>query len=71
MPDHLYRYGPYEALVQKEAFEGDVMGVLGPLRTTTGNRQAAEDTEAFLGFLDSFTGLTRHGERVRFTLRST
>jgi carboxymethylenebutenolidase len=39
--------------VPKEVFAGDVRAILGPLMATTGNDKAAEDTEAFLGYLDT------------------
>ena len=53
LPDLFYRYGPYETLVPKEVFKGDVRAILGPLMATTGNNKAAEDTEAFLAYLDT------------------
>ncbi|RYF32505.1 MAG: dienelactone hydrolase family protein [Comamonadaceae bacterium] len=52
LPDLFYRHGPYGPLVPKEVFQGDVMAILGPLMATTGNDKAAEDTEAFLAYLD-------------------
>ena len=62
LPDLFYRYGPYEALVPREVFKGDVMAVLGPLMATTGNDKAAEDTEAFIACLDA-SGLVE-GRRI-------
>ena len=53
LPDLFYRHGPYGPLVPREVFKGDVMAVLGPLMASTGNDKAAEDTEAFLAYLDS------------------
>ena len=53
LPDLFYRYGPYGPFVPKEVFAGDFRAVLGPLMTTTGNDRAAEDTEAFLAYLDT------------------
>jgi len=53
LPDLFYRYGPYGPFVPKEVFAGDVRAILGPLMATTGNDKAAEDTEAFLGYLDT------------------
>jgi carboxymethylenebutenolidase len=54
LPDLFYRAGPYGPLVPQEVFAaGDVRGALAHLFTSTDNRRAAEDTEAFLGFLDS------------------
>jgi carboxymethylenebutenolidase len=53
LPDLFYRYGPYGPLVPKEVFAGDVRAILGPMMATTGNNKAAEDTEAFLVYLDT------------------
>ena len=53
LPDLFYRYGPYGPLVPREVFKGDVGAILGPLMATTGNVKAAEDTEAFLAYLDT------------------
>lgn len=53
LPDLFYRYGPYGPLVPKEVFKGDVKAILGPLMATTSNVKAAEDTEAFLAYLDT------------------
>src|SRR5271156_3793611 len=74
LPDLFYRYGPYETLVPKEVFKGDVRAILGPLMATTDNNKAAEDTKAFrsppghcrpqvrrCGFLHG----RRHGNRRR------
>lgn len=56
LPDLYYRAGPYEPIEPAKAFaSGDVMGAIGHLFQTTGPRQAAADTEAFLTYLD-----TRH-----------
>jgi carboxymethylenebutenolidase len=54
VPDLYYRAGPYDALDPKEVFaSGDVRGALGHLLGSTDNRRAAEDTEAFLDYLDT------------------
>ena len=53
LPDLFYRYGPYGPFVPKEVFAGDFRAILGPLMATTGNTKAAEDTEAFLAYLDA------------------
>jgi carboxymethylenebutenolidase len=58
LPDLFYRYGPYGPLVPEEVFKGDVRAILGPLMATTGNVKAAEDTEAFLAYLDTRTDAT-------------
>jgi carboxymethylenebutenolidase len=55
LPDLYYRFGPYGPLVPKDVFQGDVMAILGPLMATTGIDKAADDTAAFLAYLD-----TRH-----------
>jgi carboxymethylenebutenolidase len=54
VPDLFCRAGRYEPLEPKKIFaSGDVMGAIGHLFTSTDNRQAGEDTEAFLAYLDS------------------
>ena len=53
LPDLFYRYGPYGPLEPREVFKGDVGAILGPLMATTGNAKAAEDTDAFLAYLDT------------------
>ena len=53
LPDLFYRYGPYGPLVPREVFAGDFRAILGPMVATTGNDKAAEDTEAFLAYLDT------------------
>ena len=55
LPDLFYRFGPYGPFVPEEVFAGDFRAILGPLMATTGNDKAAEDTQAFLAYLD-----TRH-----------
>ncbi len=54
LPDLYYRAGPYAPLEPKAVFaSGDVMGAIGHLFRSTDNRRAAEDTEAFLAYLDT------------------
>jgi len=53
LPDLFYRFGPYGPFVPKEVFAGDFRAILGPLMATTGNHKAAEDTAAFLAWLDT------------------
>ena len=54
LPDLFYRAGPYEPMDPKKIFAtGDVMGAIGHLFNSTNNRRAAEDTEAFLAYLDT------------------
>jgi carboxymethylenebutenolidase len=53
VPDLYYRVGRYEALDPKKVFaSGDVRGTIGHLLGSTDNRRAAEDTEAFLAYLE-------------------
>lgn len=53
LPDLFYRFHPYTPFVPKEVFAGDFCALVGPLMSTTGNDKAAEDTGAFLAYLDS------------------
>jgi carboxymethylenebutenolidase len=53
LPDLFYRYGAYGPFDPKEVFKGDVRAILGPLMATTGNAKAADDTAAFLAYLDA------------------
>ena len=53
LPDLFHRYGPYGPLVPAEVFAGDFRAILGPMMATTGNDKAAQDTEAFLAYLDT------------------
>ncbi len=55
LPDMFYRAGPYEPLVPKEIFAApDMRAALGHLFGTTDSRKGgAEDTEAFLAYLDT------------------
>ncbi len=62
LPDLFYRYGPYGPFDPKEVFKGDFRAILGPLMATTGNAKSAEDTEAFLAYLDTRTDV--HGRKV-------
>jgi carboxymethylenebutenolidase len=58
LPDPFYRYGAYGPLVPKEVFAGDARAILGPLMATTSNAKAAEDTAAFLAYLDTRSDVT-------------
>lgn len=53
LPDLYYRLGAYGPYVPKEVLKGDARAVLGPLMASTDNHRAAEDTAAFLAYLDS------------------
>jgi carboxymethylenebutenolidase len=52
LPDLFYRAGPYEPLDPQVVFaSGDVRSALAHLFSSTDNRRAGEDTEAFLAYL--------------------
>jgi carboxymethylenebutenolidase len=54
LPDLFYRAGPYEPLDVAAVFAApDVRAALRPLIDSTDNRRAADDTAAFLDYLDS------------------
>jgi carboxymethylenebutenolidase len=54
LPDLFYRAGPYAPLDPKVIFaQPDVRKALGSLMGSTDNRRAAEDTAAFLAYLDT------------------
>jgi carboxymethylenebutenolidase len=54
LPDLFYRFGPYEALVPKELFQGDFRAVIGPMMASTDNHKAGrDDTAAFIAYLDT------------------
>lgn len=53
LPDLYYRFGPYDPLIPKEVFMGDVAAILGPLMATTGIDKVCKDTDAFLAYLDT------------------
>jgi carboxymethylenebutenolidase len=54
LPDLFYRAGPYAQLDVKAVFAtGDARKALGPLISSTDNRRASQDTNAFLEYLDS------------------
>ncbi|MGO9872809.1 MAG: dienelactone hydrolase family protein [Acidimicrobiia bacterium] len=54
VPDLFYRADPYEPLDPKEVFaSGDARAAIGHLFASTDNRRAADDTAAFLAYLDS------------------
>ena len=69
VPDLFYRYGPYGPLDPKEVFKGDFRAILGPLMATTGNAKAAEDTDAFLAYLDTHSDVRgKHVGAVGFCM---
>jgi carboxymethylenebutenolidase len=54
LPDLFYRAGPYAPLEAKKIFaSGDVMAAIGHLFHSTDNARAAQDSEAFLAYLDT------------------
>lgn len=53
LPDLFYRYGSYGPFDPKAVLAGDVRAILGPLMATTSNAKAAEDTQAFLAYLET------------------
>ena len=53
LPDLFYRAGRYEPLDPKKVFAmGNIREALAPLFSSTDHRRAAQDTEAFLAYLD-------------------
>jgi carboxymethylenebutenolidase len=53
LPDLYYRFGAYGPLDPAEVFKGDIGAVIGPMMGSTDNHKAAEDTAAFLAYLDT------------------
>lgn len=54
LPDMFYRAGHYAPLDPKEVFAAkDIRAAIGHLLSSTDNRRAAEDSEAFLGYLEA------------------
>jgi carboxymethylenebutenolidase len=53
LPDLYYRLGAYGPMVPKEVLKGDFRAIMGPMMASTDNHKAAEDTAAFLSYLDS------------------
>jgi carboxymethylenebutenolidase len=52
LPDLFYRFGPYGPLAPKEVLAGDFRAIVGPMMASTDNHKTAEDTAAFLAYLD-------------------
>ena len=52
LPDLYYRLGSYNPLVPKEILKGDFRSIVGPMMASTNNHIAAQDTAAFLAYLD-------------------
>jgi carboxymethylenebutenolidase len=53
LPDLYYRYGSYGPLDPKEVLKGDFRASVGPLMASTDNLRTAEDTAAFIAYLDT------------------
>src|SRR6201999_3228858 len=53
LPDLYYRLGAYGPYDPKEVLKGDYRAILGHLMASTNNHKAAEDTAAFMSYLDS------------------
>ena len=53
LPDLYYRLGDYAPLNPKEVLKGDVLATVGPMMATTDNHKAADDTAAFIAYLDT------------------
>ncbi|MTD55654.1 dienelactone hydrolase family protein [Amycolatopsis pithecellobii] len=54
LPDLYYRLGGYDEIDPRQVFAtGEVRATLAPLMKSTDNARAAQDTEAFLAYLDS------------------
>jgi len=62
LPDLYYRFGSYGPYVPKEVLKGDFRTIIGPLMASTDNHKAAEDTAAFLSYLDTRDDVA--GEKV-------
>jgi carboxymethylenebutenolidase len=62
LPDLFYRFGPYGPLAPKEVLAGDFRATIGPMMASTDNHKAAEDTQAFLAYLDTRSDV--EGEKV-------
>ena len=52
LPDLYYRSGAYGPFVPAEVLKGNFRAIIGPIMASTNNHQAAEDTSAFLSYLD-------------------
>jgi carboxymethylenebutenolidase len=59
LPDLFYRYGAYGPLDPKEVLKGDFRAIIGPLMGSTDNHKAAQDTAAYIAYLDSRPNVAR------------
>jgi len=55
LPDLYYRFGEYASLDPREVLKGNIRATIGPMMATTDNHKAAEDTAAFIAYLDTRT----------------
>jgi carboxymethylenebutenolidase len=53
LPDLYYRFGSYGPYDPKEVLKGDFRATMGPLMASTNNINAAEDSAAFLSYLEN------------------
>jgi carboxymethylenebutenolidase len=53
LPDLFYRFGSYGPYDPKEVLSGDFRAIIGPLMGSSDNLRAAEDTAAFISYLDT------------------
>jgi carboxymethylenebutenolidase len=53
LPDLFYRFGDYAPLNPTEVLKGDVRATIGPRMGSTDNHKAADDTAAFIAYLDT------------------
>jgi carboxymethylenebutenolidase len=66
LPDLFYRAGHYEPLDPKVIFASkDVRAAIGHLLSSTDNKRAAEDTAAFIAYLDTRTDIA--GKKIGVT----
>jgi carboxymethylenebutenolidase len=62
LPDLFHRFGPYETLDPVEVFKGDFRAIVGPRMASTDAHKAADDTAAFIAYLDSRADVA--GEKI-------
>jgi carboxymethylenebutenolidase len=62
LPDLFYRFGAYGPHDPKEVLKGDFSAIIGPQMASTDNHKAAEDSAAFIAYLDSRSDVA--GEKI-------
>ena len=60
LPDLFHRFGPYEILAPVEVLKGDFRAIVGPRMASTDAHKAADDTAAFIDYLDSREDVAGH-----------